>query len=69
VPGNNQNPDTHGDLRFERVSCAQKMGFKTRHQWHNPNWKFIEEHPQEALRIMYVHIKAPKQGSQYLTSK
>ena len=48
------NNDTHESLRFERVSCAQKMGFKTRHQWHNPDWKLIAEHPQEALRIMYV---------------
>jgi hypothetical protein len=30
------------------------MGFKTRDQWHKPNYKFIEDHPEEALRYVYV---------------
>ncbi|KZM26447.1 Salicylate 1-monooxygenase [Ascochyta rabiei] len=29
----------HNKLRFERVSCAQKMGFKNREVFHNTNWE------------------------------
>ncbi|KAJ4341958.1 hypothetical protein N0V95_007054 [Ascochyta clinopodiicola] len=29
----------HNKLRFERVSCAQKMGFKNREIFHNTNWE------------------------------
>ncbi|KIY48801.1 FAD/NAD(P)-binding domain-containing protein [Fistulina hepatica ATCC 64428] len=32
-------------LRFERVSCAQKTGFRTRDAWHTADWDFIARNP------------------------
>ncbi|KAJ6134744.1 hypothetical protein N7523_001066 [Penicillium sp. IBT 18751x] len=36
----------HNHLRFERVSCAQKMGFKNREVYHNTDWDFVAKHPE-----------------------
>ncbi|KAJ4027803.1 hypothetical protein NW752_000048 [Fusarium irregulare] len=36
----------HNHLRFERVSCAQKMGFKNREIFHNTDWNAVAENPQ-----------------------
>ncbi|KAF1817298.1 FAD binding domain protein [Eremomyces bilateralis CBS 781.70] len=42
----------HNRLRFERVACAQKMGFKARHTWHQGNWDEIHRNPAAVLRTM-----------------
>ncbi|KAL3599767.1 hypothetical protein FPOAC2_03995 [Fusarium poae] len=36
----------HNHLRFERVSCAQKMGFKNREIFHNTDWDAVAKNPQ-----------------------
>ncbi|KAL5611353.1 hypothetical protein FOBRF1_007470 [Fusarium oxysporum] len=33
----------HNHLRAERVSCGQRMGFKTREVWHLTNWDKVEK--------------------------
>ncbi|KAL1632475.1 hypothetical protein SLS56_003553 [Neofusicoccum ribis] len=35
----------HNLLRFERVSCAQKMGYKTRELWHKTDWEAVSKNP------------------------
>ncbi|KAG2418549.1 hypothetical protein HFD88_001650 [Aspergillus terreus] len=35
----------HNYLRFERVSCAQKMGFKNRESFHNTDWDAVAKKP------------------------
>ena len=37
--------NTYVDDRFERVSCAQKMGFKNREIFHNTDWNAVAENP------------------------
>lgn len=32
--------------RFERVSCAQKMGFKNREVFHNTDWDAVAKNPE-----------------------
>jgi len=32
--------------RFERVSSAQKMGFKNREVFHNTNWDIVTKNPE-----------------------
>ncbi|CAG7941447.1 unnamed protein product [Penicillium salamii] len=36
----------HNHLRFERVSCAQKMGFKNRELYHNTDWDAVAKNPE-----------------------
>ncbi|KAH6639900.1 hypothetical protein C7974DRAFT_422392 [Boeremia exigua] len=36
----------HNHLRFERVSSAQKMGFKNREVFHNTDWGVVAKNPQ-----------------------
>ncbi|CAI7599792.1 unnamed protein product [Penicillium pancosmium] len=36
----------HNHLRFERVSCAQKMGFKNREVYHKTDWDFVAKNPE-----------------------
>ncbi|KAJ5428714.1 Monooxygenase FAD-binding [Penicillium cf. griseofulvum] len=36
----------HNHLRFERVSCAQKMGFKNREVFHNTDWDAVAKDPE-----------------------
>ncbi|SPO06485.1 uncharacterized protein DNG_09175 [Cephalotrichum gorgonifer] len=36
----------HNHLRFERVSCAQKMGFKNREIYHNTDWDAVSKNPE-----------------------
>ncbi|KAH8695869.1 hypothetical protein GQ44DRAFT_719166 [Phaeosphaeriaceae sp. PMI808] len=36
----------HNKLRFERVSCAQKMGFKNHEKYHKTNWDVVEQNPE-----------------------
>ncbi|KAJ5739745.1 hypothetical protein N7533_012529 [Penicillium manginii] len=36
----------HNHLRFERVSCAQKMGFKNREIFHNTDWDAVAKNPK-----------------------
>ena len=38
--------NTYVDDRVERVSCAQKMGFKNREIFHNTDWNAVAENPQ-----------------------
>ncbi|CAI7586740.1 unnamed protein product [Penicillium glandicola] len=35
----------HNALRFERVSSAQKMGFKAREVWHHTDWDAVAKNP------------------------
>lgn len=35
----------HNHLRFERVSCAQKMGFHHREKLHNTDWDEVAKNP------------------------
>ncbi|KAF7627748.1 FAD binding domain protein [Aspergillus flavus] len=35
----------HNHLRFERVSCAQKMGFHHREKFHNTDWDAVAKNP------------------------
>ncbi|KAB8229457.1 FAD-dependent oxidoreductase [Aspergillus alliaceus] len=35
----------HNHLRFERVSCAQKMGFHHREKYHNTDWDEVAKNP------------------------
>ncbi|RDW93099.1 uncharacterized protein DSM5745_00421 [Aspergillus mulundensis] len=36
----------HNHLRFERVSCAQKMGFKNRELYHKTDWDAVAKNPE-----------------------
>ncbi|KAL4994166.1 hypothetical protein BDV10DRAFT_189304 [Aspergillus recurvatus] len=36
----------HNHLRFERVSCAQKMGFKNRELYHKTDWDAVASNPE-----------------------
>ncbi|KAF9869922.1 FAD binding domain protein [Colletotrichum karsti] len=36
----------HNEMRYERVSCAQKMGWKTRENFNNTDWDKVDENPQ-----------------------
>ncbi|KAF9882592.1 hypothetical protein FE257_006226 [Aspergillus nanangensis] len=36
----------HNILRFERVSCAQKMGFKNREKFHKTDWEAVDSNPE-----------------------
>ncbi|KAL4898433.1 hypothetical protein BDV59DRAFT_197342 [Aspergillus ambiguus] len=36
----------HNHLRFERVACAQKMGFKNREVFHNTDWDYVARNPE-----------------------
>ncbi|CAN9232673.1 unnamed protein product [Alternaria alternata] len=38
--------EVHNHLRFERVSSAQKMGFKNREVFHNTNWDIVTKNPE-----------------------
>jgi hypothetical protein len=38
--------NTYADNRFERVSCAQKMGFKNREVYHNTDWDAVAKNPE-----------------------
>ncbi|KAK0206683.1 hypothetical protein DFS33DRAFT_611258 [Desarmillaria ectypa] len=42
----------YNKLRFERVSCAQRMGFKTREQWHHTDWDAVMKDPKPLSRIV-----------------
>ncbi|TDZ36116.1 FAD-dependent monooxygenase fsr3 [Colletotrichum spinosum] len=37
-------------LRFERVTCAQKMGFKNRENFHNTDWDAAAKNPAAILK-------------------
>ncbi|KAK0443903.1 uncharacterized protein EV420DRAFT_1013878 [Desarmillaria tabescens] len=39
----------YNKLRFERVSCAQRMGLKTREKLHHTNWEIALKNPQAAF--------------------
>ncbi|RGP78644.1 FAD nad p-binding domain-containing [Fusarium longipes] len=41
----------HNHLRFERVSCAQKMGFKNREVFHNTDWDAVAKNPLIIAKI------------------
>ncbi|GIZ36578.1 hypothetical protein CKM354_000004800 [Cercospora kikuchii] len=43
----------HNKLRFERVSCAQKMGFKNREMLHKTDWEFISQHPEVLSKLFF----------------
>ncbi|KAL4977068.1 hypothetical protein BDW66DRAFT_133317 [Aspergillus desertorum] len=36
----------HNHLRYERVSCAQKMGFKNRELYHKTDWDAVAKNPE-----------------------
>ncbi|KAK0452012.1 uncharacterized protein EV420DRAFT_1630458 [Desarmillaria tabescens] len=42
----------YNKLRFERVSCAQRMGFKTRENWHHTDWDAVSKNPQVVGKII-----------------
>ncbi|OAG25974.1 FAD/NAD(P)-binding domain-containing protein [Alternaria alternata] len=42
----------HNKLRFERVSCAQKMGFKNREVFHNTDWKDEKAAPKKEEQMV-----------------
>ncbi|KAL6702431.1 hypothetical protein ACN47E_001860 [Coniothyrium glycines] len=42
----------HNKLRFERVSCAQKLGLKNRELLHKTDWNYVKQHP-EVLGSLY----------------
>jgi 2-polyprenyl-6-methoxyphenol hydroxylase-like FAD-dependent oxidoreductase len=37
-------------LRFERTSLTQRMGWETRHKWHQTDWELVKANP-EFLRL------------------
>ncbi len=39
-------------FRFERVSCAQRMGFKTRENWHHTDWDAVSKNPRLVGKII-----------------
>ncbi|KAH7087747.1 hypothetical protein FB567DRAFT_495851 [Paraphoma chrysanthemicola] len=43
----------HNKLRFERVSCAQKMGLKNREMLHKTDWDFISQHPEVLAKLFF----------------
>ncbi|KAL7622323.1 hypothetical protein AAE478_007827 [Parahypoxylon ruwenzoriense] len=36
----------HNLMRFERVCCAQKLGFRNREMFHKTNWDGVEKNPE-----------------------
>ncbi|KAI4935168.1 uncharacterized protein J4E92_002455 [Alternaria infectoria] len=42
----------HNKLRFERVSCAQKLGFKNREIFHNTDWKDEKAAPTKQHKMV-----------------
>ncbi|KAJ4319060.1 hypothetical protein N0V94_004112 [Neodidymelliopsis sp. IMI 364377] len=42
----------HNKLRFERVSCAQKLGLKNREVLHKTDWDYVAKHP-EVLSVLF----------------
>ncbi|KAI4675634.1 uncharacterized protein J4E88_007668 [Alternaria novae-zelandiae] len=42
----------HNKLRFERVSCAQKLGFKNREIFHNTDWKDEKATPTKQHKMV-----------------
>lgn len=32
--------------RFERTALTQRMGWETRHRWHQTDWEQIAKHPE-----------------------
>lgn len=36
--------------RFERVTCAQKMGFRNRENFHNTDWDAAAKNPDSVLK-------------------
>jgi hypothetical protein len=43
---------TYADGRFERVSCAQKMGFKNREVYHNTDWDAVAKNPEMMGKVV-----------------
>lgn len=37
-------------VRFERVTCAQKMGFRNRENFHNTDWDAAAKNPDSILK-------------------
>ncbi|KAG7448145.1 maackiain detoxification [Guyanagaster necrorhizus] len=55
VGGRNNIPlavQVYNKLRFERVSCAQRMGFKTRESWHHTDWDAVSKNPQLVGKVI-----------------
>ncbi|KAG7446107.1 monooxygenase [Guyanagaster necrorhizus] len=42
----------YNKLRFERASCAQRMGFKTRENWHHADWDAVSKNPKIIGKII-----------------
>ncbi|KAJ6188996.1 hypothetical protein N7519_003904 [Penicillium mononematosum] len=42
----------HNHLRFERVSCAQKTGFKNRELFHNTDWDAVAKNPEVMGKVV-----------------
>ncbi|KNG45403.1 fad binding domain-containing protein [Stemphylium lycopersici] len=42
----------HNKLRFERVSCAQKLGFKNREVFHNTDWNNQKAAPKKNAKMV-----------------
>ncbi|KAL2784547.1 monooxygenase [Aspergillus keveii] len=41
----------HNHLRFQRVSCCQRAGFKNREQWHHVDLKEARKHPEKLAEM------------------
>ncbi|KAI5920708.1 FAD binding domain protein [Camillea tinctor] len=41
----------HNLMRFERVCCAQKLGFRNREMFHKTNWDGVEENPESVSQF------------------
>ncbi|PSN64201.1 FAD/NAD(P)-binding domain-containing protein [Corynespora cassiicola Philippines] len=51
-------------LRFERVACAQKQGFKNREHLHKADLEFLKQHP-EVLTSVYNNWMTTHNAEQY----
>ncbi|CAG9942664.1 unnamed protein product [Clonostachys rosea f. rosea IK726] len=53
----------HNNLRYERVSCAQRMGLKNRENFHKTDWDYVREHPEvltSTIGLWLIHHNPEK---------
>lgn len=51
-------------LRFERTSLTQRMGWETRHKWHQTDWEMLRSNP-EILKLPQPHWLNGANAEQY----
>ena len=59
---------TNSSLRFQRVSCAQRTGFKNREKWHHTDFETAKKHPEQ-LAEMVGHWITSHDPEQYVYDK